>query len=370
MALAVERPLAISMWDFSWLERRWPGAGYEDWDRALDELAERGYDAVRIDAYPHLVATDPEREWTLLPVWDQHDWGAPARVRVRVLPALVEFVAKCRDRNIKVGLSTWCRRDTTDAWALLSTTGSMAAAWRVTIEHLERAGLLDALLYVDLGNEFPLALWNPYLYDGDEERSSLSRTLPEIERWLVDPVEELRKSYPDLPYTWSFCHEWGNWEKQDVSALDLLELHIWMAYPETSEFYRRIGFELGPDRWDRRWYELLAERAATAYRDERERWLATLQASIDTATAWSVAANLPLITTECWGPINYKDGPHLDWGWVEDVCAHGVEAASRTGRWAAIATSNFCGPQFVGMWRDVEWHQRLTAIIRNGPVPA
>jgi hypothetical protein len=88
MALAVERPLAISMWDFSWLERPWPGAGYEDWDRALDELAEPGYDAVRIDAYPHLVATHPEREWTLLPGWDQHDWGAPARARVRVLPAL------------------------------------------------------------------------------------------------------------------------------------------------------------------------------------------------------------------------------------------------------------------------------------------
>ncbi len=44
------RPRAITMWDFSWLERRWPGAGYEDWDQALDELAERGYDAVRIDA--------------------------------------------------------------------------------------------------------------------------------------------------------------------------------------------------------------------------------------------------------------------------------------------------------------------------------
>lgn len=72
-------PLAIAMWDFSWLERRWPGAGYEDWDKALDELTERGYDAVRIDAYPHLVDSDPDREWELLPVWSQHDWGAPRR---------------------------------------------------------------------------------------------------------------------------------------------------------------------------------------------------------------------------------------------------------------------------------------------------
>jgi hypothetical protein len=29
-------PLAITMWDFSWIERRWPGAGYEDWDDVLD----------------------------------------------------------------------------------------------------------------------------------------------------------------------------------------------------------------------------------------------------------------------------------------------------------------------------------------------
>ena len=26
-------PRAITMWDFSWLERRRPGAGYEDWTK-------------------------------------------------------------------------------------------------------------------------------------------------------------------------------------------------------------------------------------------------------------------------------------------------------------------------------------------------
>jgi hypothetical protein len=54
-----KHPRAITMWEFSWIERRWPGAGFEDWDRALDELSERGYDAVRIDPFPHLLATDP-----------------------------------------------------------------------------------------------------------------------------------------------------------------------------------------------------------------------------------------------------------------------------------------------------------------------
>ena len=31
----------------------------------------------------------------------------------------------------------------------------------------------------------------------------------------------------------------------------------------------------------------------------------------------------------------------------------------------AIATSNFCEPQFVGLWRDKAWHQRMTSIIKN-----
>lgn len=54
-------PLAITMWDFSWIERRWDGAGFEDWNAALDGVKERGYDAIRIDAFPHLLSQAPEK---------------------------------------------------------------------------------------------------------------------------------------------------------------------------------------------------------------------------------------------------------------------------------------------------------------------
>jgi hypothetical protein len=30
-----------------------------------------------------------------------------------------------------------------------------------------------------------------------------------------------------------------------------------------------------------------------------------------------------------------------------------------------LVERGFCGPQFVGMLRDVEWHQRLTSLIRK-----
>ena len=77
---------------------------------------------------------------------------------------------------------------------------------------------------------------------------------------------------------------------------------------------------------------------------------------------------MPLITTECWGIVDYKDWPLLKWDWVKDLCALGAQRAAWTGQWLAIATSNFCGPQFVGMWRDKEWHQQLTHTIKTAEI--
>lgn len=119
-------PLAITMWDFSWIERRWDGAGFADWDAALDQLVERGYDAVRIDAFPHLISADPQKEWLLLPVWYANDWGAPYKVRVTLMPALLEFLEKCRARRIKVALSSWFREDADNVRMQLSTPEAMA----------------------------------------------------------------------------------------------------------------------------------------------------------------------------------------------------------------------------------------------------
>jgi hypothetical protein len=53
---------------------------------------------------------------------------------------------------------------------------------------------------------------------------------------------------------------------------------------------------------------------------------------------------------------------------VKELCELAVRTASATGRWVAMATSNFCGPKFIGMWRDVSWHQRLTDVIHQGSV--
>lgn len=358
-------PLAIAMWDFSWLERRWPGAGYEDWDRALDELAERGYDAVRIDPYPHLLAVDPARRWTLEPAWTTNDWGSPGLVDVVVLPNLVSFIGKCRARNIRVALSSWFREDLSGVRSRI-TARSHIEGWLKTLDLLKAAGLLDTLLYVDLCNEWPLDVWAPWFQPG---HNSGDWNQPGSLDYMRDAIAQVRRSYLDLPLLFSFCNE--NTEaylKHDLDYFDLFEHHLWMSQQNGNEFYKEVGYNY--ERFDLKGYRNLALHAKPAYDARPDYWRGLLRNRVTALGREAATVRKPLITTECWALVDYKDWPKLDWGWIKELCELGARTAAGTGQWLAIATSNFCGPQFRGMWRDVAWHQAMTRMIHDGPVAA
>lgn len=355
---------AITMWDFSWLERRWPGAGYEDWDRALDELGERGYDAVRIDPYPHLLAADPLGRWELLPIWDQNDWGSPGPTDVRIQPALTDFIAKCAQRGIAVALSSWFRPDRTDARMKIRGPQDLAEVWAVTLDTVADAGLLDSVLYVDLCNEYPLSLWAPWLRQATRQEDP-SRTDPEVHRWMAESLAAVRARHPGLAYCFSFASELRDRDHQDVSAFDLLEPHVWMAHPDVSDFHAEVGYDLEKCRFEPQQWAAMVAQGEYAYRQRPEHWEQLLRAAVDDMADWSSDTGKPLVTTEAWAVVNYKDWPRADWGWIKELCELGVNAALQTRRWAAVCTSNFCGPQFRGMWRDVAWHRQLTDRIRR-----
>lgn len=358
-------PYAITMWDFSWAERRWPGAGYEDWDRALGELAERGYNAVRIDAYPHLLSAGPGKEWELLPCWDQMNWGAQSLIRLTLMPALIDFIAKAKHYGIKVALSTWYRQDRDDLRMKIATPQDQARIWIDTLKLISDAGLLDQILYVDLCNEFPITVWTPYLYGGitGKERQ---RADPFVVDWMRQSVAEIRTQFPDLDYTFSFCTQYKTWRDQDVSMLDLLEPHVWMANRETSDYYDKIDYN--HETFDPRGFNNIVANGHREYLANKALYDGKLTGEIDNVAAWSRATGKALVTTECWSLVDYKDWPGLDWGWIKDLTAFGLQHAARQGRWVGMATSNFCGPQFRGMWRDIDWHKQLTNLIKSSPI--
>lgn len=364
MPVVRDRPRAIAMWDFSWLERRWPGAGYEDWSRALSELADRGYDTVRIDAYPHLIAADPDRTWRLLPQWTQQSWGAQSPIEVRPLPALVEFVRAAAEHGIDVALSSWFRQDVDDVRMSLTSPDRLALAWNTVLDRLEAAGVGDSIAYVDLCNEFPMPMWAPYRY-GTVEGLGDPVDDPEIGRWMRESIARVREAHPRHDYAFSFAAEVAALRRADVRTLDLLEPHLWMA-GASDDYYERVGYDY--ERFDPVGYDNLVARGRSVYEADRDRYDAALFREIDAAADWSRETGKPLATTECWSVVDYKDWPGLEWDWVKELNERALRHAAATGRWVALATSNFCGPQFVGMWRDVDHHRRLTDLIHASPI--
>ncbi len=354
---------AITMWDFSWLERRWPGAGYENWDEALNQLTERGYDTVRIDPYPHLIDHDGTRSWTLLPQWNQQSWGAQSKITVQILPHLVDFVASCARAGVAVALSSWFRQDVDDVRMRLTTPAALAEVWIATLRVLDSAGLLDHIAYVDLCNEFPLAPWAPFLYGGTEY-PALPVAHPRITSWMTESVDQVRAVYPDLDYTYSCAENVDTAREATLDTFDLLEPHLWMA--GASDFYDVVGYQF--ERFDPIGYDNLVEHGRRTYLGDQQRYDTAIFDLIDAAADWSRTTGKPLATTECWSIIDYKDWPGLDWDWVKDLNERALRRAADTGRWVALATSNFCGPQFVGMWRDLDYHRRLTEYIHHAPL--
>lgn len=372
---------SVTMWEFSWLVRR-AGAEseYADWDRVLDELAERGYDCIRLDAFPHLVAAGPDGDrrerFTVLPQPAHFMWGNHAPVDVEPRAALVEFVRKARERGISVGLSTWFNDDTTHRAASVATVADYARIWDETLAVLGDAGLLDSVAWVDLCNEWPLGQW---------ARGAFPLIFPHIEgnfgafgrAWSPDEVRgvssyfdailPLKARYPALRFTFSFAPIGvDNLFRLDARHFGLVETHIWLN-TDVPDFTAQT--EAAP---------VLAGTAGAlathlahvdrVYWPERERWLAPLAARMDAWAAWARERGLPLVTTEGWASVLYDDMPvpsgRPAWQYVKDVGEAAVGLAIAKGWWG-ICTSNFAQPHFPGMWADAAWHRRMTDAIRG-----
>ncbi|MCD7722451.1 MAG: hypothetical protein LUH82_00665 [Clostridiales bacterium] len=353
----IDKPVAIAMWEFSWIERRWPGAGYEDWEKALSELTERGYNAVRIDAFPHLMAQDAYKEWMLNPVWNVQVWGSQSVNKIKLHDNFRNFLEACRRHNVRVALSTWFRQDTDKTLMHILTPKDHANIWIKTMDYIEQWGELDNILYVDFCNEWPMPNWAPFYTSKFGEQSYDSA---DSVRWMREVISEFKNAYPNIPVTFSIT---GSPNDKDMvpDFLDFIEQHTWMA--GCTDYYEKVGYDYAL--FDDKGYTNMALRGESVYRDSKEYYDSCLIKEIKRVANWAKKCEKPLITTECWSVVDYKDWPLLNWNWILDLNRLGVETAVKTGMYAGMATSNFCGPQFVGMWRETAWHQELTTLIKN-----
>jgi len=376
-------PLPITMWEFSWLVRRTGGeAEYADWDRVLGELIDRGYGCVRIDAFPHLVASGPRGDarerFTIRPQPKQFMWGNHAPVEVSPRRGLVEFLSRLADRKLRVGLSSWFVDDDSHRRVAIASATDLSRVWIETLAFLESEGFLGLVEWVDLCNEFPLPMWLPAVSRDifgarlTGLRVMFSRWTPEQRtaagRFACDAIGAVRARFPRLAYTLSLT----SWNAQsvfrtDLSAFDLLEPHLWIS--DAVAWNAITGHPLMlllP--FARQQAAVYARLAEAAWRRDPDGWLRGLGESMDRWTAFARERGLPLYTTEGWASVMYDDVASApgasEWGWFKEASEEAVRMAASRG-WQGICTSNFAQPHFRGMWSDAAWHRRVNALVRG-----
>ncbi|MBK7711935.1 MAG: hypothetical protein IPJ37_13955 [Bacteroidales bacterium] len=101
--------LTIAMWDFSWMFMHYPGGAFEDFDKATDELLERGFNTIRIDAFPLIIGKlDSLNQIVTIPGNPLFNWGQSDKDRLHSpVQELISFMEVTKSKNIKVILSTW-----------------------------------------------------------------------------------------------------------------------------------------------------------------------------------------------------------------------------------------------------------------------
>ena len=388
---------AVAMWEYSWLVQRdglrtrqpifGPEDEYRDWDAVLDELVERGYDCIRIDAHPHLIAATPDgrrqERFTMLPIGDHFMWGNHERVVVEPRRGLVDFMSKCKARDIYVALSSWYNDDETHRKNTIGSPADYVRIWTETLDVLGAADLLDLVVWVDVCNEFPLPGWAPKAFAdifGPPPAGFDSKALLDLLRaeWADDvahrfgeymtaTVTGLKAVHPELRYTFSFCLADENiTSRVDVAGLDLLEPHIWTT--DDLDWAEQSGMTASQRGEPRESLRNYVKRARELHPASRERCRAILEAVTDRWADLAARTNLPLVTTEAWTMVFYEDispaGADGEWDWFKDIAEIGVRMAIDKG-WQGICTSNFCEPHFEGMWKDVAWHRAMTDLIRG-----
>ncbi|MDQ7992866.1 MAG: cellulase-like family protein [Propionicimonas sp.] len=400
-----DKPLAITMWDSSWIRRRYRGGGFEDFDVALAGLVERGYDAVRIDAFPHLIARGPdgalvERFKDVPNQFPQFYgfgmWGNPWTMYIEPRAALVEFLTKCREHGVKVGLSTWFKPTDDRRNEQVEGLDEFVRVWNETLEFIDSQGLMDTVAYLDVLNEYPgghvftwlhrtvaTMAWPP-----GPDGGLNTRQRDFLWGFLSAAIERLRARWPELTISASFTFDGFSryWEGLDLGVLDFLDVHIWLNYlpgfDAVSDYARTIERHGNPNELFRverggnaylessrlipqdYHYDLTWQAVLTAWRERRQEWAGEFEAAIDRVVAAARPHHLHVGQTEGWGMVNWLDHPLLGWEVHRETAELATAIAARRG-YSFSCSSNFCHPHFLGFWDEPAWHRGIADTIRS-----
>ncbi|MGI8637639.1 MAG: cellulase-like family protein [Segetibacter sp.] len=386
----LKKPLAIAMWDFSWILRHHRYGEFENWDKVLHELAERGYNAIRLDVMPQYIAADTDGKITkefrsVKNGWEPAKWGSDYTMNFRPREALLEFLPLCKKYHFRVALSSWFINHNTGPRGIFNEKGGALRAWTETLIFLQQHNLLDDnIIYIDLLNEYPkyhgfdwfkkemnargdvnqFKLNNPTAFVPDNLNMSAGAgynglQLEFIHNFGENLIKQLKDRFPAYPYQMSATYT-TPLDSIDISQFGTLDYHLWFTAAADIPNWRTLaGIDQSKDNRPA-FKELL--RFWNEKKPEMTRWMDNaITAVADKAKQFNITCG----NTEGWGPVGWLDHPDLDWKWVKEAADIAVELAKKHSNYKYICSSNFTHPQFKGIWEDVQWHRQITSKIKS-----
>lgn len=380
----LKHPLAIAMWDFTWLQRHYEGGSFEDYDKAIDELVERGYNAVRIDCYPHLVAKDKngnilEKEhWLPSPPYDKL-WGNDVEIELDVRHELVTFIHKLQDKGVYIGLSNWMHPSCSGRNSEVEGIDEFVRVWDETLQFLKENDCLKNVVYVDLLNEYPLWHGFKWLTKEIDKRKYRGIHLPGqtynsaqhkfYRDFAIEAIERLRAKWDFDFMACATENFWGHDEsKTDFSSYDVMDVHLWVTH------YHKMSGKTGylkyihPLKNREKWTDI-NEKMMNLWNDERDDIIKFLDKKMAAVEKVGNKYHIPYGNTEGWGAVMWDECPELQWDFIKEA---GLECAKLAVKhnYSFICTCNFCHPHFTGLWDDIQWHKEITSIIKNADIKA
>ncbi len=376
--------LTIAMWDFSWLFMHYPGGAFEDFDKVTDELLARGFNTVRIDAFPLIIGKlDSLNQQITIPGDSLRNWGPSDKNRLHS-PAkeLISFMEVTKEKNINVILSSWGTSCTEfpDILKVYTNKKVFWDAWERTLNLLKEKDLLDHVVYVDFDQEFPF--FSPFQFEINrlgaiqtDKKTSSAGAMEEAgkagsgyKRYAWNPLQmdfvhdlmsstlsHFQDKYPGLRFTFSLTAFWDEVRALNMNLFDVLELHIWMT--SSPRFETRSQFNIIVKDRGVHDYSDYMDRINQTMKSVRPMLLKDMNNRLAFAKDWSEEIAAPLVTTEAWGPWWHMDHKDLDWKWLYDWCEQCMGLASDYGLWGATPW-NYSHPYWAN-WKNIEWYRKV-----------
>lgn len=294
--------LAMACWDHTWLLELDPRAVDGGIERRLDETLERGFNALRLDLCPHLLATPAngvhQDDCTVRLPADPGQDISGGTVAVEIRQACKRLVLGARERGLRLRLTSSFAADTRARHAFVRRPQDFINVWTETLDLIRQWGALDAVMAVDFCHHFPLPpaaggaahrIFGPRLFARSRHPLPLRWTTARqraVEGYLLAVPQALRALFPGIHMGLSAsATTMVPLRQMDTRELDFIDLALWLD--DDPRFRLASGADLPlPGALRRRfaapWRQALLERTGAHWRHrlhmELERHLASLRA--------------------------------------------------------------------------------------------